>query len=127
MGAHPAVQASVSATCSTLHRRASRGGSTQPSSLKGPHIHRVAPRVFAVEANPGLRDLVDAHLMTLPDEVLVDGLTALQLDGIDVGPPRPLRFCSAAGRDVRRPEGYGCDESRSSLRTAAAGYYRSAH
>ena len=38
----------------------------------------------------------------MPDDVLVDGVTALQLYGVDLGTRTPLRFCSPEGRAVQR-------------------------
>lgn len=43
-----------------------------------------------------------AQLATMPTDVVVDGLTALQLLGIDLGPSTPLRFCTPGNHDIRR-------------------------
>lgn len=64
-------------------------------------VSRLAPRVYSL-LEPTLADRVAAHLATLPGDVLVEGVTALALHGVDVGDPEPLRFCSPTGLRVRR-------------------------
>ena len=82
-------------------REASAAGLSR-SALRSRTIRRIAPRVYCGNLDPTLVDQVRAHLMTLPRDVIVEGVTALQLYGIDLGPVRPLKFCSCAGRDIRR-------------------------
>lgn len=68
---------------------------------RGVGVRRIAPRVYSV-VEPDFRERVAAQLATLPADVLVDGVTALRLHGIDLGPALPLRFCSPRGVQVRR-------------------------
>ncbi len=72
-----------------------------PAAIRRRAVRRIAPRVYAA-TEPSLADSVRAQLMTLPGDVIVEGVTALQLYGVDIGDPHPLRFCSPAGRDIRR-------------------------
>lgn len=74
------------------------------STFRSTAVRRIAPGVYQSTGadQPALKDVVAAHLATMPDDLLVDGLTALQLYGVDLGPRTPLRFCSPNGRDVRR-------------------------
>lgn len=64
-------------------------------------VSRLAPRVYSI-LEPTLADRVAAHLVTLPGDVLVEGVTALALHGADLGASEPLRFCSPTGLRVRR-------------------------
>lgn len=61
--------------------------------------------VFVPRAEPlDLRTWVQAARLVLPDDAVITGLTALQLGGLDLGQPLPLRF--AIDRQVRsRSEG----------------------
>lgn len=68
---------------------------------RGVGVRRIAPRVHSV-VEPSFRERVAAQLATLPADALVDGVTALRLHGIDLGPDLPLRFCSPRGVQVRR-------------------------
>jgi hypothetical protein len=84
--------------------QAGRAYGLSRSAFQSSAVRRIAPRVYqaAADNDPALRDVVAAHLATMADDVLVDGLTALQLFGIDLGPRDPLRFCSTDKTDIRR-------------------------
>lgn len=85
-------------------RAAGTSRGLRAASFRSVGVRRLAPGVFQASdgTEPRLRDLVGAHLATLDPRVLVDGLSALQLYGVDVGSPHPIRLCAPADHDVRR-------------------------
>jgi hypothetical protein len=54
------------------------------------------------DAEPDLTHVVGAHLATLDPRVVADGVTALQLHGVDIGSRDLIRLCAPADRDIRR-------------------------
>ena len=85
-------------------RAAGTSRGLRTSTFRSSAVRRIAPGVYqsAGVDPPALADVVAAQLATMPDAVRVDGLTALQLYGVDLGAREPLRFCSPSDRDVRR-------------------------
>lgn len=74
--------------------------------LRGPGVLRIGRGLFlASDAEPTYPTLVAAHLTMLPEGMTaVDGVTALRLWGIDVGPERPYRYVTTATHHSVRPE-----------------------
>ncbi|MDN5771513.1 MAG: endonuclease domain-containing protein [Microlunatus sp.] len=79
-----------------------RAAGVDSSVLRSVSVQRIGPQVYRAAGDVTLRERVAAQLATMPDDLLVDGLTALQLRGIELGSPEPLRFCSPMQRDIRR-------------------------
>lgn len=71
--------------------------------LRGPGVVRI-DRGLYLDANLELNRVkrLVGYLRLLPRQSVIDSVTALQLWGIDVGPPEPLRFCSTAKHHSRR-------------------------
>lgn len=74
------------------------------SSFRSGAVRRLAPGVFqaTTDGAPMLRDIVSAQLATLDASVVADGLTALQLYGVDLGQRDPIRLAAPADRAIRR-------------------------
>jgi hypothetical protein len=85
-------------------RAAGESRGLRTSSFRSAGVRRLAPGVFQgfAAGDPQLRDVVAAQLATLDEAVVADGLTALQLYGVDLGTFHPIRLCAPADRDVRR-------------------------
>jgi hypothetical protein len=61
--------------------------------LDGPRFERVYPRVWrAADHQLTKTQWVEAARLALPDRAQVTGLTRLQLCGLELGPPFPIRF-----------------------------------
>ena len=72
--------------------------------LRGPEVRREHHGVYAeAYLEPDAATSIAAARLVLPGDALVDGLTALQVMGVDLGPDRPLRFVTAHPHQVRRP------------------------
>ena len=74
--------------------------------LRGPGVRRLGRGLFlAVDTDPTYAALVAAHLGMLPEgRTAVDGVTALRLWGIDVGPEYPYRYVTTAVHHSTRLE-----------------------
>lgn len=71
--------------------------------LRGPGVVRIDRGLYldaALELTLAKR--LVAYLRSWPKPTLVDSVTALQLWGIEVGSPEPLRFCTTAKHHSRR-------------------------
>jgi hypothetical protein len=78
-------------------------GLTQ-AALRTPVVRREHHGVY-VESflEPSVETSVAAARLVLPDDALLDGVSALHALGVTVGQARPLRFVSAHPHQVRRP------------------------
>lgn len=78
----------------------------QRGVLRGPSVRRIGRDLFlAADTDPTYPTLVAAHLTTLPEgTTAVDGVTALRLWGIEVGPERPYCYVTTATHHSIRPE-----------------------
>lgn len=73
--------------------------------LRGPSVRRVARGVYlSAEHQQSLAHTVEAMLRLLPAGTLATGVTALQLLGIDLGPARPLHFCTTSSFQSARDD-----------------------
>ncbi|WP_204912214.1 hypothetical protein [Microlunatus spumicola] len=81
-----------------------RDAGLTPAGLRGPAVRREHHGAY-VEAfiEPDLAVSIAAARLVLPADALLDGVSALQALGLDLGSPRPLRFVSAHPHQVRRP------------------------
>jgi hypothetical protein len=85
-----------------LRADAERRGVT-PGVLRGPGVRLMVRGIYlAADLEPTLAKQLSAHLTLLPLETAVDGVTALQYWGIDVGSSRPYRFVTTAVYQSRR-------------------------
>lgn len=72
--------------------------------LEGRRVRQVFVGVFvAADVALDASLLVRSALKVLPAGTIATSVTALQLHGVEVGPARPLLFCSTHPRQVRRP------------------------
>ena len=79
-----------------LRADAARHGVT-PGVLRGPGVRLIVRGVYLAAAlEPTLAKQLSGHLTLLPPGTAVDGVTALQYWGIDVGSARPYRFVTTA-------------------------------
>jgi hypothetical protein len=79
-----------------LRTDAERLGVT-PGVLRGPGVRLIVRGIYlAAELEPTLAEQLSAHLTLLPPGTAVDGVTALQYWGIDVGSELPYRFVTTA-------------------------------
>lgn len=86
-------------------RRVGQSYGLRPSSFRSRGVRRLAPAVFQAldaDAEPALRTVAAAQLHSLPPGLLVEGLSALQLLGVELGPREPLRLCAPDGHQVKR-------------------------
>ncbi|MBB3327381.1 hypothetical protein [Microlunatus antarcticus] len=73
--------------------------------LRGRSVRRQLRGAYLLgDEDPGERDRVAAALLVLPSGTGADGLTALRLQGVDLGGAAPLRFVTTHPHPVRRPE-----------------------
>lgn len=75
-----------------------------PDTIRGTATRREHHGVY-VEAflEPDADLSVAAARLVLPEDVLLDGVSALQALGVEIGSERPLRFVSRHPHQVRRP------------------------
>ena len=65
--------------------------------LRGPAVQRIDRGIFLdARRELTLKLRLAGYLMVLPAETVVDSVTALQLNGVEVGPTEPYRFCTTA-------------------------------
>jgi hypothetical protein len=84
-------------------REAIRCGVTL-EALRGPAVHRIDRGIYLdARLEPTLKRRLAGYLLVLPPETVVDGVTVLQLNGIDVGTAEPYRFCTTAEHHSTRP------------------------
>jgi hypothetical protein len=75
-----------------------------PEALRGPAVRRIDRGIFLdARLELTLKMRLAGYLLVLPRETVVDGVTALQLNGVDVGTAEPYRFCTTAAHHPIRP------------------------
>ncbi|HYI60094.1 MAG TPA: hypothetical protein VEX66_18140 [Microlunatus sp.] len=78
-------------------------GSTR-DMLRGPAVQRIDRGIFLdARLELTLKWRLAGYLLMLPAETVVDSVTALQLNGVEVGPTEPYRFCTTAEHHPSRP------------------------
>ncbi|GAA5146934.1 hypothetical protein GCM10023340_18570 [Nocardioides marinquilinus] len=74
-----------------------RAAGVSARMLMGTRFRRIHPRVWrCAEHKMSEADHVVAARLALPQDARTTGITRLQLEGLDFGPRRPLRFVVAA-------------------------------
>ena len=72
--------------------------------LRGPAVQRIDRGIFLdARLELTLKRRLAGYLLMLPAETVVDSVTALQLNGVEVGPTEPYRFCTTAEHHPSRP------------------------
>ena len=79
------------------------GAVSRQECCVGPGVRLMVRGIYlAADLEPTLAKQLSAHLTLLPLETAVDGVTALQYWGIDVGSSQPYRFVTTAVYQSRR-------------------------
>lgn len=73
-------------------------------TLRGPTVQRIDRNIYLdASLELTLEYRLAGYLLILPRETVVDGVTVLQLNGVDVGSAEPYRFCTTAAHHPTRP------------------------
>lgn len=82
---------------------AARRAGLTANVLRGRGFRRLGHGLYApADAQLSLAHLAAAALLTLPDDAVITGVTALHLRRVEVGDPQPIRAVTATGGQTRR-------------------------